>query len=57
LVEKRSRLRLVASLGIAISFLLMLMKLLPVVPGHFSHAEWIVLAGWIALGFLLHALR
>jgi basic amino acid/polyamine antiporter, APA family len=57
LVEKGIRLRLIASLGILVSLLLLLMKLLPVVPGHFSSAEWIVLAIWIALGFLLHIRR
>jgi basic amino acid/polyamine antiporter, APA family len=57
LIEKGTRLRLIASLGIAVSLLLLLMKLLPVVPGHFSSAEWIILGAWIAIGFLLHTRR
>jgi hypothetical protein len=41
-------------LGILISVLFMLMKLLPIFPGHFSVAEWIALSSWLAIGFLLH---
>jgi APA family basic amino acid/polyamine antiporter len=51
LVEKRVSMRVVASLGIAVSLLLCLMKLLPAFPGHFSLAEWIALGIWIAMGF------
>jgi amino acid transporter len=54
LVEKNPRLRGIAILGMTISALLMLMKLLPIVPGHFSTAEWIALAGWLLLGWLFH---
>jgi APA family basic amino acid/polyamine antiporter len=53
-VEKRPRMRLIAGLGIAVSLLLLLMKLLPAFPGHFSPAEWVALGVWLALGFLLH---
>jgi len=28
------------------------MKVVPVIPGSFTRAEWIVLAGWCALGLL-----
>jgi len=32
---------------------LFMMKFVPAIPGHFTSSEWIVLAGWLALGFLL----
>jgi basic amino acid/polyamine antiporter, APA family len=54
LIEPSPRLRLIATLGILISLLFMLMKLLPTFPGHFSVAEWIALSSWIAIGLLLH---
>jgi len=54
LVEKRISLRVVTGLGIAVSLLLFLMKVLPIVPGHFSRWEWIALGIWLVLGALLH---
>src|ERR1700686_996931 len=57
LVEKRISLRAVTGLGIVVSLLLFLMKVLPVVPGHFSPAEWIALGIWVALGAILHRPR
>jgi basic amino acid/polyamine antiporter, APA family len=54
LIEPSPRLRLIATLGILISLLFMLMKLLPTFPGHFSVAEWIALSSWLAIGLLLH---
>jgi basic amino acid/polyamine antiporter, APA family len=53
MVEKRARMRLLAGMGIAVSLLLFLMKVLPVFPGHFTPAEWAALAIWVALGFAL----
>jgi APA family basic amino acid/polyamine antiporter len=53
LVEKQAGKRLVTSLGIAVSLLLLLMKLLPVFPGHFSGAEWVALGIWLTAGLLL----
>jgi basic amino acid/polyamine antiporter, APA family len=53
-VEKNLRLRLIAAIGMLVSLLLLAMKWLPVFPGHFSTAEWISLAIWLALGILLH---
>ncbi|HET7107207.1 MAG TPA: APC family permease [Candidatus Acidoferrum sp.] len=53
-VETRAGLRTVAALGMTISFLLILMKLVPAVPGHFSGAEWIALGIWLGIGLLLH---
>jgi basic amino acid/polyamine antiporter, APA family len=54
LVEKGTRLRLIAVVGMAVSLLLILMKLIPSFPGHFTVAEWIALAVWIFLGLLFH---
>jgi amino acid transporter len=52
-VEKRIGLRMVAGFAVCVALLLVLMKLLPVFPGHFSVAEWIALAIWIGLGFIM----
>jgi len=54
IVDKALLGRVVAALGIGVSLLLVLMKWLPVIPGHFSFAEWLALGGWLALGLLLH---
>jgi basic amino acid/polyamine antiporter, APA family len=54
LVEPRLRMRLITGLGICVSLLLLLMKLVPSFPGHFTHAEWIALAIWLILGTILH---
>src|SRR6202165_1083549 len=54
IVEKRASMRIVTGLGIAVSLLLFLMKVLPAFPGHFSLAEWIALGIWLALGAILH---
>jgi basic amino acid/polyamine antiporter, APA family len=39
--------------GIAVTTLMILIKVLPQVPGHFTVYEWIALAVWIAIGLLL----
>ena len=39
--------------GIVVTSLLLLMKVLPQVPGHFTRYEWIALAVWVGLGLLL----
>jgi basic amino acid/polyamine antiporter, APA family len=54
LVDRRSSARLIAGLGIAVSLLLLLMKLIPIFPGHFSRFEWLALAIWLILGAALH---
>jgi hypothetical protein len=33
----------------------LLMKFLPVVPGHFSLPEWVALAAWLVIGSMLRA--
>ncbi len=53
-VESSAGLRIVAGLGMTISALLILMKLVPAVPGHFTAAEWVALVVWLAIGLLLH---
>lgn len=42
--------RALALTGMGVAFLLVLMKLLPVVPGHFTRYEWIAFAIWAAVG-------
>src|SRR5207248_2385563 len=54
MVEKRAGMRVVTGLGILVSLMLFLMKVLPVFPGHFSPAEWIAFGVWVALGAALH---
>jgi len=54
IVESRTGLRVVAGFGMTISALLILMKLAPAVPGHFTGAEWVALGVWLAIGLLLH---
>jgi len=55
--EKRTAMRMVTGLGIAVSLLLFLMKVLPMFPGHFSPAEWISFGIWVGLGFVLRVKR
>jgi len=54
LVERTLRSRALTSLGILVAALLLLMKLVPAFPGHFTRAEWAALAIWLALGASLH---
>ncbi len=53
LVEPRVRLRVVATFGALAALTLVLMKFLPIFPGHFSIWEWLALGIWLAIGFLL----
>jgi APA family basic amino acid/polyamine antiporter len=54
LIERNFRSRTITLFGILVAFLLLIMKLIPAFPGHFSQAEWIALAIWLALGASLH---
>lgn len=45
--------RLVAMTGIVVSLLMIFMKIVPAVPGHFSAYEWLALAGWSLMGLTL----
>ena len=40
----------IATLGLVVAIGLVLMKVVPIVPGHFTISEWIALAIWILLG-------
>jgi amino acid transporter len=42
--------RRVAAIGVLVTSLMALMKILPFIPGHFSRYEWLALAIWCALG-------
>ena len=42
--------RTVAAFGLMVGIAMVLMKILPMVPGHFSVREWLALGIWIALG-------
>ena len=45
--------RLVALISVALCIGMVLMKILPVVPGHFSGYEWLALGVWIVVGVVL----
>ena len=44
--------RTVAGAGFSVGALLVLMKIVPAVPGHFSRAEFLALAAWLFAGWL-----
>lgn len=50
----RSKMRIITLLGILISLLLVLMKLIPALPGHFTHTEWFAFVIWLVIGALIH---
>ena len=45
--------RMIASLGALVGVAMVLMKILPFVPGHFSGWEWLALGLWLVMGILL----
>jgi APA family basic amino acid/polyamine antiporter len=45
--------RLVAAVGVLVGLMMILMKVVPAIPGHFTVYEWLALAIWIACGALL----
>jgi amino acid transporter len=45
--------RAAAAFGLLVTGLMVLVKVVPIVPGHFTRYEWIALAIWIALGILI----
>jgi basic amino acid/polyamine antiporter, APA family len=49
--------RCVAVVGGAVGLLMILMKVLPVVPGHFDRYEWFALGIWVVLGAVLSRWR
>jgi APA family basic amino acid/polyamine antiporter len=48
-----SKLRLIAAFGALAAAALVLMKFLPIFPGHFSAAEYVALSSWLVLGLAL----
>jgi APA family basic amino acid/polyamine antiporter len=52
-VATTTRLRLLGYTGAAIAILLIMMKVVPIVPGSFGRYEYLALAGWIALGLVM----
>lgn len=48
-----ARERLIAAVGVLIGLMMILMKVVPAVPGHFTIYEWVALAIWIGIGALL----
>jgi basic amino acid/polyamine antiporter, APA family len=44
----------VAAGGAIVALLMILMKVIPGIPGHFSGYEWLALGIWVALGVALH---
>lgn len=49
-IDRHQRQRAVAGAGIAVALMLILMKLLPVFPGHFTQTEFIALGLWALAG-------
>ena len=47
------RQRFIAAAGALVGLLMILMKIVPAVPGHFSRYEWLALGIWILLGVVL----
>ncbi len=45
--------RKVAAVGVVVTLLMVLMKVLPFVPGHFTYSEWLALLGWCVLGLVV----
>src|SRR5262249_20327458 len=52
-MQPAPRQRLVAAFGALVCIGMILMKFLPVVPGHFSEYEWIALIAWSVIGLAL----
>jgi amino acid transporter len=46
--------RAVVWFGLAVGTAMALMKLVPLVPGHFTVYEWLALFAWIAIGAVIH---
>jgi basic amino acid/polyamine antiporter, APA family len=47
----------VAGFGLFVALAMLLMKVVPEIPGHFTKYEWLALGIWIMLGALLHRQR
>jgi APA family basic amino acid/polyamine antiporter len=44
----------IAAFGLLVGIAMLLMKIVPLVPGHFTFYEWLALGIWIALGLACH---
>jgi APA family basic amino acid/polyamine antiporter len=44
----------VAGVGLLVAIGMLLMKIIPAIPGHFTMYEWLALGIWIALGMIAH---
>ena len=49
--------RTAAVFGIILTSIMILVKLVPLVPGHFTWHEWVALAIWGVLGTAIHRSR
>jgi hypothetical protein len=49
--------RLIAALGALIGLMMILMKIVPGIPGRFATYEWLALAIWVAIGLTLSLLN
>jgi APA family basic amino acid/polyamine antiporter len=49
-MAKEPRERFIALTGAIVGLLMILMKITPGIPGHFTGYEWLALAGWIGVG-------
>jgi amino acid transporter len=45
--------RRMSAIGVLVTLLMVLMKLIPFIPGHFSRYEWLALVVWCTLGAIL----
>ena len=45
---------MVAAVGVVVGLAFVLMKIVPLIPGHFSGYEWLALGVWAGLGLALH---
>jgi hypothetical protein len=49
--------RVVAAFGLIVAVALALMKIVPLVPGHFTMYEWIALGVWIVIGIAISKVK
>jgi basic amino acid/polyamine antiporter, APA family len=55
--RSRPKLSIIAGLGALAALALVLMKFIPLSPGHFTSAEYVALTFWLLLGAVLHIRR
>ncbi|HSB07894.1 MAG TPA: APC family permease [Blastocatellia bacterium] len=56
-VATSRRLKAIGYTGVAVAAMLIIMKVLPAIPGSFGRYEYLALGGWVAIGFLLWSRR